>query len=241
MRTVDTSLFSNVVIAAQRTSRLPGGAVRGLPGGLVIDGIQGATSFAGDIAEAQKEFERGRVHTALDRVRQVETQFNGLSGRWSSTIQNAVSTARQGRQSMPLQKLNEIKAAQSKMQPLIGTAVKAFRDLTSSLETEIARSAPPKGGPDAWFDSLSDRFALKTQIRVRKNQQGKPAITPPLAVGNTYAARESDAAVLFEIVSLEGQAAKVQMDGQSDRREVTGPQWKQWLIDGLWMVSRIDR
>ncbi len=138
MLQVDPSLFSNVVVNVQRTARLTGGAVRGLPGGVVIDGLQGVSSFGSDIAEAQKEFELGRVRSALDRVRQIEIQFNGIAGRWSSTVGTVISTARQGRQQLPIQKLNEVKNAQAKMQQLTGPASKAFRDLISALEHAIS-------------------------------------------------------------------------------------------------------
>ncbi len=138
MLQVDPSLFSNVVLTVQRTARLTGGAVRGLPNGVVIDGLQGVSSFGSDIAEAQKEFELGRVRSALDRVRQIEVQFNGITGRWSSTVGTVISTARQGRQQLPIQKLNEVKNAQAKMQQLTGPASKAFRDLISALEHAVS-------------------------------------------------------------------------------------------------------
>ena len=141
MLRVDPSLFSNVVSAVQRTSSLPGGAVRGLPGGAVIEGLPGVNSFGSDIADAKKEFELGRVHSALDRVRQIETQFNGVAGRWNGTVGSIISSTRQGNQKLPLQKLNEAKTAQTKMQQLTGPAIKAFRDLTLALEHAISEHA----------------------------------------------------------------------------------------------------
>ena len=138
MQHVDPSLFSNVVAAVQRTNSLPGGAVRGLPGGMVIEGLQGASAFGSDIAEAKKELELGRVHAALARVRQVEAQFSGMAGRWSGNVSSIISSTQQGKQKLPLQKLNEAKNAQAKMQQLLGPATKAFRDLTSALDQAVA-------------------------------------------------------------------------------------------------------
>lgn len=138
MQQVDPSHFTNVILAVQRTARLTGGAVRGLPGGLVIDGLQGVSSFGSDIAEAQKEFELGRIQSSLTRVRQIEMQFQGIAGRWGSTVTTIIATAKQGRQQLPAQKLNEVKAAQGKMQQLISPAEKAFRDLVSALEHAVS-------------------------------------------------------------------------------------------------------
>ena len=77
---VDRALFSNVATSIQRTSNLPGGGVSGLPGGVVIRGLQGVGSFAADIQDAQKEFERGRARTSLERVRQLDSLFPKRSG-----------------------------------------------------------------------------------------------------------------------------------------------------------------
>lgn len=137
MLRVDPSLFANVVSSVQRTGSLTGGAVRGLPGGAVLDGLQGVNSFGADLAEAQKEFELGRVRSSLERVKQVEIQFNGIAGRWNSMAASVLSSARQGHQKVSLQKLNEVKAAQSKMQQLMGPATKSFRDLVAALEHAV--------------------------------------------------------------------------------------------------------
>lgn len=138
MLRVDPVLFSNVATAVQRTGNLTGGGVRGLPGGVVIEGLQGVGSFAADLTDAQMEFKLGRIHSAAQRVRQLEMQFNGIVGRWNATANGVITAARQGKQNLPLQKLNEVKNAQSKMGQLTRPANKAFRDLISALEHAIA-------------------------------------------------------------------------------------------------------
>ena len=85
MLRVDTALFSNVVTAVQRTGNLPGGAVRGLPNGVSIEGLKGVDSFAAAVADAKREFELGRIHNAAQQIRQLETQFNSIAGRWNAT------------------------------------------------------------------------------------------------------------------------------------------------------------
>lgn len=138
MITVEPALFSNIIITVQRTSSLTGGSVSGLPNGIVIEGMKGTSSFGSDIAEAQKEYELGRIRSALDRVRQIETQFNGIAGRWNAQVGQVISSARQGRQQLSIQKLNEVKNAQTKMQQLAGPASKSFQDLVSALEHAVS-------------------------------------------------------------------------------------------------------
>ena len=138
MITVEPSLFSNIIITVQRTSSLTGGSVTGLPNGIVIEGLKGANSFSSDVAEAQKEFQLGRVRSALDRIRQIETLFNGIVGRWNGQVGQVISSARQGRQQLSIQKLNEVKNAQTKMQQLTGPASKSFQDLASALEHAVS-------------------------------------------------------------------------------------------------------
>src|SRR6056297_2648987 len=159
MLRVDPSLFSNVVTAVQRTGHLPGGAVRGLPGGVSVEGLRGVDSFASEIADAKKEFELGRVHSSLQRVRQLEMQFGSIVGRWNATVSTVVASARQGKQGLSLQKLQEVKNAQAKMRSLTSPATKTFRDLVTALEhyvaagghvsdQESAATAPPDAEPD---------------------------------------------------------------------------------------------
>lgn len=147
MISVEPALFSNIIINVQRTNSLAGGSVSGLPNGFVIEGLKGVSSFGSDIAEAQKEYELGRIRSALDRIRQIETQFNGIAGRWTAQVNQIVSSARQGRQQLSIQKLNEVKNAQTKMQQLVGPASKSFQDLVSALEHAVSsegRDKPPE-------------------------------------------------------------------------------------------------
>lgn len=148
MLRVDTALFSNVVTAVQRTGNLPGGAVRGLPNGVSIEGLKGVDSFAAAVADAKREFELGRIHNAAQQVRQLETNFNSIAGRWNATVTTIVSSARQGRNQLPLQKLNEVKNAQSKMRQVTSPATKAFRDLITALEHVIANGGDSDVGSD---------------------------------------------------------------------------------------------
>ena len=144
MLTVDQAHFANLVSAIQRTASLTGGAVRGLPGGVVVQGLDGVGALAAEVSEAQKEHHRGRIHVALERIKQVETQFNACSGRWHSSVGGLISSTRQGNQKLSIQKLNEVKNAQTKMQQLTGPAIKAFRDLISALEHEVASDPAPR-------------------------------------------------------------------------------------------------
>lgn len=137
MLQVDPAHFANVATAVLRTGSLTGGAVRGLPGGAVVEGLKGINSFASDVNEAKKEFELGRVRSSLERVKQMESMFNGIASRWNGTVGSLISSTRQGRQKLPLQKLNELKNAQTKMQQLIGPASKAFQDLVTALEHAV--------------------------------------------------------------------------------------------------------
>ena len=134
---VDRSLFSNVISSVQRTSNLPGGGVNGLPNGIIIRGLEGVSSFGSDIQDAQKEFEKGRVRSSLERVRQLDTLFQGIVGRWNSTVNTLLSSARTGTQQISIQKLNEVKQAQTKMQQLTRPASKALQDLVTALELAL--------------------------------------------------------------------------------------------------------
>lgn len=134
---VDRSLYSNVIAAVQRTANMPGGGVSGLPNGATIRGLDGVSSFGSDIQDAQKEFEKGRVQSSLERVRQIESLFQGIVGRWNGSISTILSSARTGRQQLSIQKLNEVKSAQTKMQQLTRPAGKAFQDLINALELAV--------------------------------------------------------------------------------------------------------
>lgn len=173
MLRVDPALFANVILAVQRTGRLTGGAVRGLPGGTVLDGLQGVGSYASDVTEAQKEFELGRIRTSLERIKQIETQFNGIAGRWQSTAGSIISSARQGRDQLPMQKLNEVKNAQSKMQQMTGPAVKSFRDLVTALEHAVSTEGQIDENQEAKSDKPGDHE--KTEATTKSDSKSKPA------------------------------------------------------------------
>ena len=149
---VDRALFSNVISAVQRTSNLPGGGVNGLPNGVVIRGLQGVGGFGSDIQDAQKEFEKGRIRTSLERVRQLDSQFQSIVGRWNSSVNSVLSSARTGAQQISIHKLNEVKSAQTKMQSLARPASKSLQDLVTALELAVAN----EGRTDTADDSDSD-------------------------------------------------------------------------------------
>lgn len=134
---VDRSLFSNAMAAVSRTGNLPGGGVHGLPNGVVLRGLQGVGSVGSDVQDAQKEFEKGRIQTSLERIRQIESLFQGIAGRWNATASTIINGARSGAQQVSLHKLNEVKTAQSKMQQLIRPASKALQDLIGALELAL--------------------------------------------------------------------------------------------------------
>ena len=155
MLSVGPAHFTNVITTIQRTVSLPGGSIYGLPGGVVIEGLKGVNSFGSDVIDAQKEMQLGRVRTSLERIKQVERQFSGIVGRWNSQVNSVISTAKNGKQQLPLNKLNEVRAAQAKMQQLTGPACKALQDLVAGLEyvvsmegrTEDPPTSPPSETP----------------------------------------------------------------------------------------------
>ncbi|SMP63474.1 hypothetical protein SAMN06265222_10885 [Neorhodopirellula lusitana] len=140
---VDAILFSNVTTAIQRTGNLTGGAIRGLPNGMVVGGLDGLQSLGAEMAEVQKDVRKGQIGSALSRVRQMEMQFNGAKGRWNGMVGSMITGARSGRQNLSMQKLNELKNAQGKMTQLTGPVNKTFRDLIYALD-----HAQATGGPD---------------------------------------------------------------------------------------------
>ncbi len=170
MISVEPALFSNIIITVQRTNSLAGGAVSGLPNGVVIEGLKGVSSFGSDISEAQKEYELGRIRSALDRIRQIETQFNGIAGRWTAQVNQVVSSARQGRQQLSIQKLNEVKNAQTKMQQLAGPASKSFQDLVCALEHAVSSE-----GRESTKDSAE---STSTVTETTKTTKSNTALAP---------------------------------------------------------------
>ena len=153
---VDRALFSNVISAVQRTSNLPGGGVNGLPNGVVIRGLQGVGGFGSDIQDAQKEFEKGRIRTSLERVRQLDSQFQSIVGRWNSSVNTVLSSARTGAQQISIHKLNEVKSAQTKMQSLARPASKSLQDLVTALELAVANEGRTDTADDPDSDSDTD-------------------------------------------------------------------------------------
>ena len=144
MKRKDASHFSHVLAAVQRTGSLPGGAIRGLPNGNNIDGLQGIHTFALQIADSQKEFQLGRVRSALEQIKQLEVHFDCIANRWNSSISSLISDIRQGKQLKNLEKLKELKAGQIRMQQLVSSAPKAFQDLVSALDHDaIAKGREP--------------------------------------------------------------------------------------------------
>lgn len=156
---LESSHFSNVIGAVQRTGSLTGGAVRGLPNGIVVGGLVGIGSFASSLGDAQKEFQLGRPRASLERIRQLENEFNGIASRWNSTVMSVIANARQGRQGVPAQKLNEVKNAQTRMQQLTGPVSKAFRDLVTALEYEVTMEGRKSLDADADSDAESEERA----------------------------------------------------------------------------------
>ncbi|MEM6688626.1 MAG: hypothetical protein AAF664_04310 [Planctomycetota bacterium] len=133
--------FSNALAAVQRTERLPGGDVRGLPNGRVIGGLNGLQSFVNEFSEAEKEFQQGRVHSALDRVKQIEARFHASADHWNAIVGTLLNDIRQGKQLKNLEKLNHLKSAQVNMQRLISTARKSLQDLSTMLNQDAVNAA----------------------------------------------------------------------------------------------------
>lgn len=179
MLRVDSSLFSNVITSVQRTGNLTGGAIRGLPNGAVIEGLKGINSFGSDVAEAQKEFEMGRLRPCLERIKQLQTRFAGIEGRWNSTVGGVISSARQGRQQLPQQKLNEIKSAQTKMRQLIGPANKSFQDLVAALELAVTLEGRQEDEDDTKDVSQTDDQPSSDQAAESVDVDSKPVESEP--------------------------------------------------------------
>jgi len=202
---VDKALFSNVVTAVQRTANLPGGAVRNLPGGASIEGMKGVESFSAEVADAKKEFELGRVHNSLARIRQIEMQFNSIAGRWNAQAGGVLASARQGKQAVPLQKLNEVKNAQAKMRQLTAPATKSFRDLITALEHAVASQG------DAEKDSSKE---------VRTTDEQSPSTATTTARSSTRQAPRNEDAVDEDAVDDEQPSASQQSVDAAPKEEV---------------------
>lgn len=256
---LDVSHFSNVIGAVQRTSSLTGGAVRGLPGGVVIDGLQGVSSFAASISEAQKEYQLGRTRTSLERIKQLENQFNGLSGSWNSTVMSVISGARQGRQAIPQQKLNEVKNAQTRMQQLMGPVNKSFRDLVTALEHEItmegyesergesesceseSEDSMPKTRdnqtpPQECLAELSSTHHFGEKLQLARKETGKTHITPAFKPGEIYFFSGNAPQQLQRLSKVNQKSILVQNPSGSDENEIDGGLLLSLIKRGIWHV-----
>ncbi|MEM6688519.1 MAG: hypothetical protein AAF664_03770 [Planctomycetota bacterium] len=180
MLTLEATHFSNVGLAVSRSGTLPGGSLRGLPGGIVIDGLPGVGGFSGDLNDALNEYRCGRIQTALQRVRQLESQFGGIASRWEANVGGLLGGARQGNQQLSLQKINELRSAQTKMRMLTGPAIKSFRDLVTALEHEVSRvsdgAQPSNGDQDVQSKDLDPANGAKTELSAEelKNDHTSP-------------------------------------------------------------------
>lgn len=141
MRQTSAAQFSQVLAAVQRTERLAGGDIRGLPNGRVIGGLSGLHMFSVELAEAAKECRQERFQTALDRVKQLETRFNAIAAQWNSVTGSLITSIRQGRELKNLERLKDLKAAQINMQRLIAPAQKALQDLSASISQDFVSNA----------------------------------------------------------------------------------------------------
>ncbi|TWT95517.1 hypothetical protein [Neorhodopirellula pilleata] len=177
MLRVDKALFSNVVTAVQRTANLPGGAVRNLPGGASLEGMKGVESFSAEVADAKKEFELGRVHNSLARIRQIEMQFNSIAGRWNAQAGGILASARQGKQAVPAQKLNEVKNAQAKMRQLTAPATKSFRDLITALEHAVASRNDAEEASDQASEQRTSSTDLVSTSAIASGSPTGPAVS----------------------------------------------------------------
>lgn len=149
MSHTSSAQFSQVVAAVQRTERLPGGEIRGLPSGRAIGGLTGLQQFPVELAEAERDWRQGRFRSAMDRIKQLETRFNAIAARWHSATGSLITSIRQGRELKNLEKLKELKAAEINMQRLIAPAQKGLRDLVASLSQDFVLAARESSTGDA--------------------------------------------------------------------------------------------
>lgn len=254
---LDVSHFSNVVGAVQRTASLTGGAVRGLPGGVVIDGLPGVSSFASSISEAQKEFQLGRTRTSLERIKQLENQFNGLSGRWNATVMSVISGARQGRQAIPQQKLNEVKNAQTRMQQLMGPANKAFRDLVTALEHEItmegydskddeSESEEPKPTTKSfdgqqtqqeWLGEFASSHQFLDKLQLRRGEDRKVRIFPTLQTGQLYYFGSAEPSGTLRLVKTNAKSVLVEHPNSCAQQDIDASELISLIKNGVWLLG----
>ena len=245
--------FSNLIGAVQRTASLPGGAIRDLPNGGVVDGLIGVTTFASAIADAQKEFRMGRPRQSLERIRQLESNFSGISGRWNGMVQSYIAGARQGRQSISLGRLNELKQAESRMQQLVGPVNKAFRDLVSALQYEVSmegrdfetsNGSDPSDGdsedPTATIklpSGFEERFECGQQLELRRGKDKRTTVVPQLERRSHYLISEDEGQRVIQITSIEQKSLDA-IDAADGTRVVIGGSDLLGLIgNGMWKLE----
>lgn len=156
MKHTSTTQFSQVLAAVQRTERLPGGEIRGLPNGRVIGGLSGLHLFAVELAEAERDCRQGRFRSAMDRVRQLETRFHAMAAQWNSVTGSLITSSRQGKELKNLEKLKDLKAAEINMQRLITPAQKGLRDLAASISQDFLLSVRESSTDDASVGKQDD-------------------------------------------------------------------------------------
>jgi hypothetical protein len=226
---VDPSHFSNVITTVQRTGSLPGGAVRGLPNGIVIDGLQGIGSVASDVADAQKEFRLGRALTALERVKQLATQFNGTASRWDSTVGSLISSARQGRGQLSSQKLNEAKNAQARMRQLTAPASKALQDLITALEHAVTVG---QESPTTPIEEPANESSKQIDLATDSKEA-------PVIARSTVAAKDDvpDAGALGSFAANYRFGTKLQLERSADKKVHVVPKLEK---DKFYFVAGVD-
>ncbi len=250
---LETAHFSTLTGTIQRTSGLPGGAIRGLPGGVVVDGLPGVAAFASSIADAQKEFQLGRVRVALERIRQLETGFNGIASRWNATTTSVITHARQGRNEIGLPRLNELKNAQIRMQQLIRPAEKAFRDLVTALEHEIAmegRQADQDEDHPTDVDrdegvakepnvpaEFAERFTLGEKLKLKSDPDGKTRVSPALRRDACYLIRGTQEHRVAVLDKLTNRTLMFRELGDGTLHQLGPDKIVLLLNNGVWQLS----
>ncbi|MCC9603424.1 hypothetical protein LOC67_22985 [Stieleria sp. JC731] len=246
---LEAAHFSNLIAAVQRTGSLPGGAVRGLPNEVVIDGLPGVGSYPSSVAEAQKEFELGRSRTALERVRQLETSFSTTVGQWNGTVNMVISGAKQGRQAVPAAKLNEVRNAQTRMQGLINPAIKAFRDLVTALEFEITLEGHQQNdGERPVIDSASDipklpgtfakGYRIEAKLDLHRGSDNKVRVDPQFQPGRFYLLAGDDESRVIRVDELSSNSISVYDFTLEDLATIQGKPLLEQIKRGVWLLAR---
>lgn len=242
---LEPALFSNLGGSIQRTSSLAGGEVRGLPGGVVVGGLQGVGSFSSAIADAQKEARLGRLTTALERIRQLETSYSGIAGRWNSTVMTAISSARTGRDALPLAKLNELKSAQMKMQQMTGPVERAFRDLITALEHAISQEGRKDDQEEKRSEvelppEFSQRFQIGERIQLQPAEESRVRIVPKFRRATHYAIASDGAAKVARLDKIKDGFLEFHDLSQSTPFKVQLSDLADLIEKGIWELQKTD-